>query len=83
MPPFSPLDHDHMWFYLNDFDYKNQKLVKFFIIRVIKYYTKVYPDIIKNMINYHHDEFSKYLQEHDNHEKVLVAWAKDKHTKCT
>lgn len=45
----------------------------------MKYYVKAYFDIVKKMIEDHREIFNKYFQEHDNYEKVLVAWVKDKH----
>lgn len=73
---FTPLNHDHFWFYLTQFDYSDYNLIKYYATRIIKYYTKSdkYKNIVKDTILYHPEEFAKLAVEYSSHEKVITEW---------
>lgn len=53
---FKPANAYMFWDWLSSIDFTESVFIKLYLMKIIKFYVKRYPDIVKQTINDHRDE---------------------------
>lgn len=78
MSIFKPINSFHFWDWLNSQPYSDQTYVRLYLLKIIKYYVKVYPELVRTTINEHRAELLHFINTEETSERVLAAYIKSR-----
>jgi hypothetical protein len=75
---FKPISAQHFWDWLQLQDYNDQTYIKLYLLKIIKFYVKKYPEIVRATINDHRGDLIHFIETQEATEKILTAYIKSK-----
>ena len=78
MSIFKPINSFHFWDWLISQPYSDQTFIRLYLLKIIKYYVKVYPELVRTAINDHRAELLHFINTQETSERILTAYIKSK-----
>lgn len=75
---FKPINSHHFWDWLQLQDYNDQTYIRLYLLKIIKYYVKKFPEIVRTTVNDHRGELLHFIDTQETTEKILTAYIKSR-----
>ena len=75
---YKPISAYHFWEWLDSQPYTDTTYIKMYLLKILKFYVKKYPEMVRTAIQDHRHELSHYIDTEETQEKILAAYIKNR-----